>query len=301
MACGERTEPKTDVSLPSLFLPHGSPPIPLWPCSSSVFLKEAASRLPRRPRAIVFMSPHFVSDDVDAFVVSAAVKPETIHDFDEDTDPVKRKQLEMLTYPCPGHPTLAREVARRIRKDAGMTCRISETRGMDHGSWTTLYLMFPDADIPVVSLSVKKNLDAAEHIRVGRALRTLSAPGSDVLLLGSGEVVHNVPLMGAPDSKPEPWCVEFESWLEDAAGQTDPDERDKTLGAWRVRAPGALVAHPLRQTWPERFKIEEPFVSPGEHLMPWFFAFGASGRGASVSCVSKEYLGSLPMSAYIFN
>ena len=284
--------------LPSYFLPHGSPPLPIEPCKSADFLiklSEKLSESKNRPKAIVFMSPHFLRD---GFVVSTCSKPTTLYDFDDDTDPLKLKKLESLNYPCDGHPSIAKEVASRIRA-TGMQCDESPTRGMDHGVWTCLKLLFPRADIPVISLSVSRSLSAWEHIQVGRALSPMSRKG--VLLLGSGEVVHNVPLMGERQSIPQSFCVDFESWLEDASMKSLPgSRRDKTLCDWKTLAPHAKIAHPESQPWPKHMNINRPFSSPGEHLMPWYFCYGAGGYNATVKCLSKEYLGSLPMSAYVF-
>ena len=282
-------------ALPSFFLPHGSPPLPIEPCKSADFLNQLSKNL-SCPKAIVFMSPHFLRD---GFVVSTATNPSTLMDFDDDTDPDKLKILESLNYPCRGSPTVAREVANRIRA-AGLKCDESPTRGMDHGVWTCLKLLFPKADVPVISLSVSRSLSAREHVLVGRALSPLSRKG--VLLLGSGEVVHNVPLMGERQSTPQDFCIEFERWLEDASMKSLPgSRRDELLCNWRKLAPFADLAHPKSQPWPKHMTMmNRPFCSPGEHLMPWYFCYGAGGYNVRVKCLSKEYLGSLPMSAYEF-
>lgn len=310
---------QNNETLPSYFLPHGSPPLPIESCKSADFLKQLSEKLLTRkhpPKAIVFMSPHFLRE---GFVVSSAIKPATIYDFDDDTDPEKLKLLETLTYPCDGSPSVAQEVRlsfslfshsfpsltpttspqvqNRILA-AGIKCETNQYRGMDHGIWTCLYLLFPKANIPVVSLSVSSSLSAREHILVGRALSPMSRKG--VLLLGSGEVVHNVPLMGKRCSKPKPFCIEFEKWLEDTSRKVPGSRRDDALCLWKTSAPFASEAHPLSQSWPSHMKISKPFTSPGEHLMPWFFCFGAGGYNATVKCVSKEYLGSLPMAGYLF-
>ena len=103
------------------------------------------------------------------------------------------EKLTKLTYPCAGAPDVARRAAALLR-GAGLACEEDPDQGMDHGVWTPLYVMYPDADVPVVSLSVRDDLDTAAHIAAGRALAPLLADG--VLLVGSGECVHNVPLMG---------------------------------------------------------------------------------------------------------
>jgi len=280
---------------PALFLPHGSPPIPIERCKSEDWLLGAAATLPSKPKAIIFMSPHYKRD---AFTVSTCAAPSTIMDFDDDTDPEKLILLEKLSYPAAGAPELAHTVARLIR-ESGHSCDTNPKRGMDHGVWTPLYVMFPDADVPVVSISVRADLDAAAHIAVGRALAPLAAQG--VLLLGSGEVVHNVPLMGARDSTPQWWCVRFEEWLEKTMVLVPGAKRDAMLAEFRQRAPGAEQAHPVSQEWPAEKALDRPFSSPGEHIMPWFFAYGAGGEHTRGECVHKEYLGSLPMAAYQFS
>ena len=281
------------TTMPSLFLPHGSPPVPIERCASETWLQGAASSLPSKPKAIIFMSPHYMRK---AFTVSLCERPATIYDFDDDTDPEKLKILESLTYACPGDKHLARRAANLIR-GAGLECEENETRGMDHGVWTPLYVMYPEADVPVISLSVSKSLSAAEHIAVGRALAPLAEEG--ILLLGSGEVVHNVPLMGPRGSPQSEWCLAFEGWLEALLASPPSAARDAAFAEYR-KAPGAEMSHPIKQAWPPERNLTKPFESPGEHLMPWFFAYGAAGPQASGRCVHKEYLGSLPMAAYEF-
>jgi len=279
------------TSLPALFLPHGSPPIPIEPCASSDWLAKAAALLPRRPTGIVFMSPHFVTPQ---FCVSTTERPVTLMDFDAGTDLEAVKKLSKLSYPCPGAPALGLRVAALLRS-TGLACVTQDDRGLDHGVWTPLYVMYPDADIPVCCLSVRSDLDAAAHIQAGRALADLRKEG--VLVVGSGEVVHNVPEMGARASAPKPWCLDFESWIEEqvladtsatgtGGGPRGGRQADAALCGWKEAAPYASVAHP-----------ED---SPGEHLVPFFFAHGAGGPDCAGKLEHKEYLGSLPMSAYSF-
>ena len=170
----------------------------------------------------------------DVFEVSTNPRPGTIMDFDDDTNPDALAKLEQLRYPCPGAPALGREVARLLRR-SGLPCEENERRGLDHGVWTPLYVMFPQADVPVCCLSIRNDLDPAAHILAGRALDPLRRRG--VLVLGSGEAVHNVPLMGARSSPRQPWCIAFEGWLEQVLLRTSSDAdaaRDKALANWKV-------------------------------------------------------------------
>ena len=299
-------------TLPALFLPHGSPPIPIERCRSEVvsqpdtsalpspfvlvkeWLQTAAQGLGVKPKAIVFMSPHYMRP---GFCVSSCDAPATLMDFDDDTDPEKLLLLQKLEYPCRGSPEVAQRVSVLLQA-AGLPCTTSPHRGMDHGVWTPLYVMYPDADIPVVSISVNANLDAEDHIKAGKALQCLASEG--VLILGSGEVVHNVPLMGQRGSQPQPWCTQFENWIKSVMASSPSEDRDAQLARWREKAPGAQIAHPVDQAWPAERGLLQSFSSPGEHLMPWFFAYGVHHQGTG-RCVFKEYLGSLPMAAYEFN
>ena len=264
--------------LPPLFLPHGCV-IPIERCASR--LRCASARLPFKPKAIIFMSPHFSTEG--QFAVSTSASPQILYDFDKDTDPAKLQQLQQLRYECSGAPEISRRVAELLR-GAGLACDEDGAQGLDHGVWTPLYVMFP-----VCCVSVRSDLSAQMHLKAGRALYPLVAEG--VLICGSGEVVHNVPLMGARGSPVATWCTEFEGWLESTVGvgvdvgELSQVEQDARLIAWQ-QAPGADVAHPAD--------------SPGEHLMPFFFAYGAAGEGVIVRCLHKEYLGSLPMAAYEF-
>eukprot|EP00462_Mataza_sp_D1_P018890 CAMPEP_0175128378 /NCGR_PEP_ID=MMETSP0087-20121206/4896_1 /TAXON_ID=136419 /ORGANISM="Unknown Unknown, Strain D1" /LENGTH=293 /DNA_ID=CAMNT_0016410435 /DNA_START=129 /DNA_END=1006 /DNA_ORIENTATION=+ len=242
-----------EMRLPAYFLPHGAPPLPIRDCSSARYLQQFAAQLPFRPTGIVFMSPHHYEDE---FTASASPDPETLMDFDEDTDPVALKQLCQLRYPCKGCPELAARVQKMCQvaelssnhKDGEF--RIDPNRGLDHGIWTVLYVAFPSADIPVVSLSVRKDLDAKAHMELGRALAPLADEGI-LLTLPSGPA------------------------------------RDKKLLAWKD-APFAAKAHPMTS------QVKPGFSSPGEHLMPWFFAYGAGGVETECVRSHREYLGSLP-------
>ena len=163
-----------------------------------------------------------------------------------------------MRYAAPGDPALARRAA-ALLEGAGLPARL-EPRGLDHGAWVPLMLMYPEADIPVVQLSIQTQRGPAHQLRVGEALAPLRADG--VLVLGSGSVTHNLgEFRGATiDAPPPEWVTHFADWLAAAAAEG----RTADLLDYRRRAPGAVRNHPS-----------------DEHLLPFFTALGAAGAGAA--------------------
>src|ERR1700747_2482096 len=168
------------MMLPSLFLAPGGPPLPPTATAARSFLNGLGGRLPR-PRAILVVSAHW---ETESPVVSAVERNDTIHDFYGFPRP-----LYELTYPAPGAPSLAVQVAELLRA-AGLSCGIDKARGLDHGAWVPLLLMYPGADIPVLQLSIQPHLGPAHHLSMGRALERLRDEG--VLIIGSGSLTHDL-------------------------------------------------------------------------------------------------------------
>jgi Uncharacterized conserved protein len=240
-------------AMPAIFVSHGSPDTAIADTEAAAFLREAARDLPR-PKAIVVASAHFeVSGGV---AVSADAKPETIHDFGGF-----QPELYQMQYPAPGEPTLARDIAQRLT-DAGFSSNAVEGRGFDHGVWVPLILMYPGADIPVVSVSVDPNKDPDHHFRLGRALAGLANEG--VLVIGSGSFTHNLPeafanlRRGIRAADVPAWVSDFTRWMNGRIEAGDVDD----LLAYRNRAPNAARNHPT-----------------DEHLLPLYVALGAAGEG----------------------
>src|SRR3990167_7370122 len=168
-----------NAMLPSLFISHGSPMLALQPGASGPALASLASQLPK-PRAIALVSAHWESRELR---VGSAVHPQTWHDFHGFP-----AELYQLQYPAPGEPELAAEIA-NLLKQAGLAAQMDPERPLDHGAWVPLALMYPQADIPVVQISLPSHLGPALQRRVGQALTSLRAQG--VLLIGSGSSTHN--------------------------------------------------------------------------------------------------------------
>ncbi|MEQ1954318.1 class III extradiol ring-cleavage dioxygenase [Mesorhizobium sp. CN2-181] len=242
------------TTLPSLFISHGGPNIVISDTPARHYLEALSSLLPR-PKAIVISSAHFETDGV-AVVTDPA--PEMMYDFRGFAP-----ELYEMVYPAPGDPALAERVF-GLLGEAGLSPSRAARCGYDHGTWTPLKLAYPQADIPVVQVSIDPNRDAAWHHAVGRALAPLR--GEDILVIGSGHITHNlraffsVVRQGAEPDPALPAKVKaFSDWFADELSKGDT----QALLDWKHRAPFPAENHPT-----------------DEHLMPIFFAYGAAGEGA---------------------
>ncbi|MFO6229173.1 DODA-type extradiol aromatic ring-opening family dioxygenase, partial [Pseudomonas aeruginosa] len=166
--------------LPTLYISHGSPMLALEPGASGVQLRRLATELPR-PKAILVVSAHWESDDLR---VTGAAAPDIWHDFYGFPPP-----LYAVRYPAKGEPALAQRTIELLQA-AGLPAQADPQRPFDHGTWVPLSLMYPQADIPVLQLSLPSRLGPALQSRVGQALRQLRGEG--VLLIGSGSITHNL-------------------------------------------------------------------------------------------------------------
>ncbi len=262
---------------PTLFIPHGGGPCffmdpppqapHLWDAMAA-YLRGIAASLPARPRALLVISGHW---EAPVATVNTAARPTLLFDYHGFPEHTYR-----LTYPVAGAPDLAAEV-RRLLGAAGFTTGEDASRGLDHGVFIPLKVAFPDADIPLLQLSLVQGLDPAAHLAIGRALAPLRDQG--VLIIGSGMSYHNLRMLFS--GRGNDAAQAFDDWLVAAATDPDPDRRDAALRAWD-RAPHARDCHP-----------EE------EHLIPLMVAAGAAGADAGRH-VYGERLAGKALSAFQF-
>lgn len=256
---------------PALFVSHGSPMMVVEDSEARRFL-AGWSASHDRPKAILVVSAHWENSGGPA--VSTAAQPETIHDFAGFP-----QVLHDIEYAAPGAPELA-EQAIRLLRGAGYRVSAVATRGLDHGAWAPLRLMYPNADIPVFQVSLIRGGNAADHYRLGSALQSLRTQG--VLIIGSGSLTHNLyEFMGHEIDDPAPdWVVDFERWIERALTAGHRDD----LMNYRALAPHAQRNHPSE-----------------EHLLPLFVALGAAGEQAGAIRIHASHTYAvLAMDAYLF-
>jgi 4,5-DOPA dioxygenase extradiol len=240
------------MTAPILFLSHGSPMTALGGDALSETWAALARRL-EKPRAILVASAHW---ETRLPIVSGSAQPETIHDFGGFP-----AELYAIEYPAAGDPALARRVKQRLG-DSGIAAGIDAGRGIDHGAWVPLRVLFPDADVPVLQISLQPDLGARHHHAVGAALAPLAA--EDVLIVASGHMTHNLrDYMRPSGERPAAASKAFRDWVHARlmAGETE------ALFDWQ-QLPQALFAHPTP-----------------EHFLPLFVALGAAGT------IRPEWLG----------
>ena len=260
-----------ETRLPTLFVPHGAPTFALRPGAAGAALADIAASLPR-PRAIVIVSPHW---ETDVPTVGHAERLGTIHDF-YGFPP----ELYQIRYPATGCPEGAREVAAAIAA-AGLPVRDVASDGLDHGAWVPLRLMYPDADVPVIPVSLQSHAGPEHAYRLGQSLAPLVDKG--FLVIGSGNITHNLRdyMIARQNGGQTPGYVrDFPEWMSARLQDADLD----ALLSYREQAPGAVNAHPS-----------------DEHLLPLYVALGAAGKGATVNRFHagiSDYV--LAMDAYTF-
>ena len=259
--------------MPTLFMPHGGGPCFFmdWnPVDAWDHMAEYLRRIPDdvriRPKAIVLISGHWEED-----VVTIQSKPFPSLLFDYYGFPEHTYQIE---YPAPGSTELAKRIS-MLLSQADIVSRFDAERDFDHGTFIPLKLAFPEADIPIVQVSLCNHLDPAEHLDIGKALQPLRDEG--VLIIGSGMSYHNMQAImrnmhGSHRANPE--SEQFDAWLTEILTAAPPDRREQSLVMWD-KAPAARSAHPRE-----------------EHLLPLHVVVGAAGLDKGRRTLKDTVLGS---------
>ena len=255
---------------PVLFVSHGSPMLAVEPGRTGPVLAGWSQSLPEKPKGILVVSPHWMTRGL---AVSTRAQQVAWHDFGGFP-----QELYTLEYPAPGSPALA-ERARQVLADAGLHADDDPRRPLDHGAWVPLRYLYPEADIPVVQLSLDAGRDAAAQYELGKALAPLRDEG--ILVIGSGSLTHNLrEYGGAHDAPPLDYVPPFQAWY---AKHLLQDESVDQLLQWEFEVPNAKRAHPT-----------------DEHLMPLYVALGA-GNGDRARRLNDEVAyRALAMDAYAF-
>ncbi|MEI2629753.1 4,5-DOPA dioxygenase extradiol [Erwinia aphidicola] len=250
--------------MPALFLGHGSPMNVLEENLYTETWRELGKTLPR-PKAIIAVSAHWYTRGT---AVTAMEKPRTIHDFGGFP-----QALFDTHYPAPGSPALAQQVADAL---APVAVELDREWGFDHGSWGVLIKMYPDADIPVVQLSVDGTRPPAYHYELGRKLAALREQG--IMIVASGNVVHNLRMVRwGGDAAAYPWAESFNQYVRDNLSWEGESEQHPLVNF--MQHEGAALSNPTP-----------------EHYLPLLYVLGARAAGEAIAIpVDGIVMGSLSM------
>ncbi|MEO5811238.1 MAG: 4,5-DOPA dioxygenase extradiol [Rhodanobacter sp.] len=252
--------------MPVLFLGHGSPMNAIEDSAWRRQWQRLGAMLPR-PRAVLCVSAHWETCGV---AITAAAQPETIHDFGGFP-----RELFAVEYPAPGDPQLAQHIARRLGNE-GVPVHLDPQRGLDHGTWSVLCAMYPNADIPVLQLSLDTRQPGAWHYALATRLAFLRSEG--VLVLGSGNIVHNLMARRQyPDAAPD-WAVRF-----------------------RDRVTAAIVArdHAALQDWPALGADAALAVPTPEHYLPLLYALALQREDEGAAIFNDDVYSTIAMTSVL--
>ena len=259
--------------MPTLYIPHGGGPSffmqkgdelggpGAWDAQAT-YLRGLAASLGVKPKAVLVVSAHW---EERRPTVNVQANPGMLFDYYGFPDYTYR-----LKYPAPGEPALAARV-RALLTAAGIDSGEEAARGFDHGVFIPFLLIYPEANMPIVELSLVANLDAATHLAIGRALAPLRDDG--VLIVGSGMSYHNLRAMMSGDPNANAASTRFDSWLTETIEDSDTKSRDAKLADWR-HAPDGIASHPR-----------------AEHLLPLHVAAGAAGADRGKRTYADHVLG----------
>ena len=264
------------MKLPTLFISHGGGPWPFMKdrvedfAGTFAYLQGLPATLPEQPAVVLSVSGHW---EEPQFTVATSEHPPMVYDYYGFPEHTYRIQ-----YPAPGSRAVASRVGELLRA-AGISIKEDPVRGFDHGTFVPLAVMYPQAQVPVVSLSLRANLAASEHLRMGAALAPLRDEG--VLIVGSGLSYHNLRALRMAATA-GPVSDQFEAWLTDAVSDPSASARTQRLSQWD-QAPAARLAHPRE-----------------EHLIPLMVAAGAAGESPG-RLDFRERVWGVSMASYRFS
>ncbi|MBE9916854.1 dioxygenase [Paenibacillus donghaensis] len=258
------------MTLPSLFVAHGSPMLALEDNGYTRFLENLGQELPT-PEAIAVFSAHWDTPD-QSFSVDES--HDTMHDFYGFPE-----EMYELRYPAPGSAKLSQRIG-QLFEAGNLPNQPVRGRGLDHGAWVVLQKMYPDANIPVVELSVDSRRSPAEQYAIGAMLTELRR--QNVLIVGSGGLVHNLRLIGQSGGEADPWAVEFDDWVTEQLESWKMSE----LFEYAKKAPHARQAVPSYGS---------------EHFIPLFYAMGAADDDRQAKRLFQDYqYGNLSLNCWMF-
>lgn len=243
----------------TFYISHGSPTLSIDDSiEARKFLQSWQKDVfEERPKSILVISGHWDTTVPTVNVIQTT--NDTIYDFYGFPKP-----MYQLKYPAPGAPQLAKRVKELLNNSGFNRVDEDKKRGLDHGAWVPLMLMYPEADIPVCQLSVQSDLDGTYHYNLGKALAPLKDEG--VLIMGSGSAVHNLGSLN-PRGGVAPWALEFDNWLKDAL----LDGRYEDVNHYEQKAPHAKKAHPCP-----------------DHFYPLHVAIGAAGENSKAKLIHNS-------------
>jgi 4,5-DOPA dioxygenase extradiol len=256
------------AALPTVFVSHGAPTFAMEPGLAGAQLRALGLAL-GKPRAVVVVSPHWMTPGIE---ITATDKPQTVHDFGGFP-----RALYALQYPAPGAPALAACIQQQLQSQ-GISADRDVRRGLDHGAWVPLMHLFPDADVPVVQVSLPFDADEAGAFALGRALTPLAQDG--VLIVGSGSLTHNLHEFRTGQTQAAAYAQEFSAWVRQALRDGDMTRLRQALEL----APHAARAHPTT-----------------EHFLPLLVAAGAAFEPRPTTVLDGGIRhGVLAMESYVF-
>lgn len=250
-----------------LFLAHGSPMMAIEHSMYTKFLNDLGDSI--KPKAIVVFTSHWVTETLTISASDSVY--DTMYDFYGFPE-----ELYKIKYPAKGSSAIATKIQNKLI-NSGIKVKTDLTRGLDHGAWTLLQHLYPKANIPVVQVSVNYTLPIDEQIKIGNALKELGE--EDILVLGSGNTVHNLRLVDFESNTTDSWAKEFDDWLIDKIENKDLD----ALNEYKKYAPHANLAVPT-----------------ADHFVPLFIALGSSSELTPKVIFRNYQLGNLSYLCYEF-